>query len=83
MSEEERRARYERAKERRRKRWAEIEAKRPPAEVSIYGLASMLGFAVFVIWSMVAPSVFANVSTACCIIVWAGTVATSWRWDER
>lgn len=82
MNNSERKVRYERAKERRRKRWADMEAKRPPAEVSVYGLASMLGLVVFVIWSVVAPSLFASVAVSCCVIVWAGTVAVSWRWED-
>jgi hypothetical protein len=83
MSEEERRARYQQVKLRRQKHWREMEARKPPGEVSVYGLGSMLGFVVFVVWSMVAPSVFANVATACCIVVWAGAMTVSWRWDER
>lgn len=83
MSETERKARYERAKERRRKRWAEMQAKLPPVEVSVYGIGSMLGLSVFGIWSMVASSVFANVATACCVIVWAGAVVVSWRMENR
>jgi hypothetical protein len=72
----------EEAKAARRARWAEMEAKRPPLEVSLYGLGSMLSGVVFLVWVMAFPSVFANVALASSIVVWAATVAFQWRWDE-
>lgn len=82
MSEEERKRRYEAAKARRRARWAEMQAKRPPGEFSAYGIASIVGMAGFGAWWLTTHAQIATIGFCCSLLVFAAVVAAHWRWED-
>lgn len=82
MNEEDRKARYEQAKARRRKRWAERETKRPPGEFAVYGLGSILCMLVFGGWWLTNHAQLAAIGFSCSLLVCAAVIVTHWRWED-